>query len=188
MRKSFVAPLAVILLLAASAALGQEITGNIVGTVTDQSGAVVAGATVTITNLDKNVVVRTATTEANGNYSAPLLPIGHYSVTVDANGFRRAVQRDIELNVNERLTINLSLQLGNTSEVVEVSANPLQVELQSAASTGLISGTQLRELSLNNRNYAQFLTLIPGVSSTSSDQLYVGNFNPLGTNTVNFSI
>lgn len=119
--------------LCCSAALvSQEVTGSIAGTVRDQTGAVVSGATVTITNTDKNVIVRTVTTSSNGDYSAPLLPIGHYSVTVEASGFKRAVQTGIELNVNDKLTISPMLELGSAQETVTVEASPLQVELQSA--------------------------------------------------------
>ncbi|HET8667882.1 MAG TPA: carboxypeptidase regulatory-like domain-containing protein, partial [Terriglobales bacterium] len=179
--------LALILVLASSG-WAQEITGTIVGTVKDPTGAVVPNATVTITNTDKNVVIRTVQTNASGDYVAPLLPIGHYSISAAAGGFQKASQTGIELNVSARLTINLTLQVGGSTQEVSVEANPVQVELQSVAATGLVSGTQLRELSLNNRNYEQLVALQPGVTSTASDQLYVGAFNPLGTNTVSFSI
>ncbi|HXN23555.1 MAG TPA: TonB-dependent receptor [Candidatus Dormibacteraeota bacterium] len=167
----------------------QEVTGSIAGTVKDQTGAVVSGATVTITNTDKNVVVRTLTTASNGDYSAPLLPIGHYSVAVEASGFKKTVETGIELNVNDKLTIALTLELGGAQETVTVEASPLQVELQSATAGNVVSGTQIRELALTSRNYAQLVSLVPGVSSTSStDQMYVGAFSPIGTNVVTFSM
>jgi hypothetical protein len=177
------------LLLLASVCLAQEITGTIVGTVKDPGGAVVPKATVTVTNTDKNVVVRTVQTDANGAYVAPLLPIGHYSVAVMADGFKKAAQTNIELNVSDKLTQNFNLQVGGTEQEVTVEANPLQVELQSAQTAGLVTGTQMRELSLNNRNYIQLVTLMPGVSSTMGDQPYVGTTNPLGSaNTIGLSI
>src|ERR1700751_2352932 len=80
------------LLLLASVCLAQEITGTIVGTVKDPQGAVLPNATVPVTNTDQNVVVRTVKTDANGNYVAPLLPIGHYSVAVTADGFKKTSQ------------------------------------------------------------------------------------------------
>ncbi|HEY6967838.1 MAG TPA: TonB-dependent receptor [Candidatus Angelobacter sp.] len=170
-------------------ALAQEVTGTIVGTARDSTGAVVPNATVTLTNTDTGVVVRTVKTDGSGGYSAPLLPIGHYSVTVEAPGFKTSVQKDIELNVNDKLTINAELQVGAKGEEVVVEANPLQVETQSATATGLMTGTEIRELSLNTRNYEQLVTLLPGVSSSqTSDQLYVGAFAPIGTNVVSFSI
>lgn len=180
--------LACLLLLAGLPMWGQEVTANIAGTVKDSSGAVVPGATVTVTNTDTNQS-RTVTTDGNGNYSAPLLPIGHYSVTADAKGFAKTTQQGITLNVNDKREVNFSLKVGAEANVLDVQANQLQVETLSATAAGLVSGTQIRELSLNNRNYQQLLTLVPGVASTASDQMYVGGFNPTGAaNTVQFSI
>ena len=167
----------------------QEITGSIIGTVTDSSGAAVAGAKVTIRNLDKNVVLRTVTTESNGQYLATYLPIGRYEVVAEAPSFKKSVYSNIVLNVADKLTINLALEVGSISETVTVDANPLQVELQSATAGGLINGTQVRELALNGRNWEQLVTLTPGVSDGgNSDTLYVGAFAPQGTNLVTFSM
>ena len=87
------------LFLAFSALLcwGQEITGSIAGTVQDSTGAGVPGAKVVVTNTDRNAVVREAMTESNGDYNALLLPIGHYSVAVEAKGFKKSIKRGIEL-------------------------------------------------------------------------------------------
>jgi len=179
----------VVLLLWAATSFGQEVTGSIVGTVKDVTGAVVPGASVTVTSTEKNAVIRTTTTGSEGDYVASLLPVGHYSVAVEVAGFKKAVQTDIELHVNAKLTINFTLEVGNVSQQVTVEASPLQVELQSPTSAGLISGTQVRELALNNRNYEQLVSLMPGVTSSASDQIYIGTTNPAGqTNTVSFSI
>ena len=129
------------------AAAAQNITGSIAGTVKDPSGAVLPKATVTLTNTDTGVVVRTIKTDAAGNYSEPLLPIGHYSVTMEALSFVKFVQQGIELNVNDKLTVNAELQVGGTGETVVVEANPLQVETQSAAAVGVVTATQIQELS-----------------------------------------
>lgn len=173
----------------ATAGFGQDVTGSIIGTVKDVSGAVIPGAMVKVTNLDKNIVIRTLATTSNGDYVATLLPIGSYTVSAEAAGFKRFLQTDITLHVNDKLTIDFTLQVGNVSQEVTVEANPVQVELQTPTAAGLISGTQVRELSLNNRNYEQLVALMPGVSSGASDQLYIGTTNPSGqTNTVSFSI
>ena len=87
----------------------QETTGTISGIVTDTNGALVTGATVTIRDTDKNIVARTVTTNSEGFYSAPLLPIGHYSVTIEATGFKKFIKSAIELNVSERVTLDASL-------------------------------------------------------------------------------
>ncbi len=187
-RKWFFVALAACLLLAVSA-LAQETTGTIYGQVTDPSGAAVANAKVIITNTDKNVVIRTVTTDGTGKYSAPLLPIGKYALEVEAGGFAKIKRTAIELNVSDRLTENFSLQVGSGTETVNVEANPVQVELQSPTASGLISGVEVRQLSLNNRNYEQMVALMPGVSSSASDQIYIGTTNPAGqANTVTFSI
>jgi hypothetical protein len=169
--------------------LAQDITGSIVGLVKDNSGAAISGATVTITDTDKNVVARTVTTDSNGAYSAPLLPVGHYSVTIESPNFKKFNRTGIEMNVNDRLTVDATLEVGQVTEVVQVESGALQVELQTATQSGLITGAEVRELPLNNRNYLQLISLMPGVSSGSSDQLYIGATNPFGqTNTVSFAI
>jgi hypothetical protein len=185
--------LVVFLILSISTAVSsaQEITGSIVGTVQDGTGAAVPGARVNFTNTDRNALVRTTSTDSDGNYSAPLLPIGHYSVSIEAKGFKKSIQRDIELNVNDKLTINLKLEVGDVQQEVTVEANPVQVELQSNTSQTLISGSQVRELSLNARNYEQLVSLMPGAVYTGTgDQIYVGVSNPLSgqSNAVSFSL
>ncbi len=170
-------------------AVSQEITGTISGSIKDPTGAVLPGATITILNTDKNVVIRTVTSDGSGEYVAPLLPIGHYTLTVSASGFRKVSGTNITLNVNDKLTMNFTLQVGAAETEVTVEAAALQVEQQSATASGLISGTQLRELSLNTRNSEQLVVLQPGVSYGGGDQLYVGVMNPNGEdNSVVFAI
>jgi len=176
-------------LLLACVAFGQETTGNIAGTVTDPQGAVVPNASVTLTNTDQNAVIRTVKTDSSGNYAAPLLPIGHYSVKVEASGFQPSTQTGIVLNISDKLTVNAKLSVSGASEVVNVQETANQIELQSAQAAGLISGTQVRELALNGRNWEQLMTLMPGVSQAdNSDQIYVGAFAPQGTATTSMSI
>lgn len=180
----------VLFLLLDSCCVGQEITATILGTVTDPSGAVVAGATIIVTNADQGIVARRLITSRNGDYVVPLLPIGHYAVSVEAAGFKTSLQTGIELNVNDRRAVNFVLQVHGLSDEVKVEAEPLQVDLQSAAAAGLISGTQIRELASNTRNYTQLVLLQPGVSSgLASDQPYVGATSLGGDfNHVSFSI
>ena len=190
MRRSFVSLLVVGLCAGwCGRAAAQETTGSISGTVTDSSGAAVAGAKVTIKSLDKNVVVRTLTVEASGQYLAAYLPVGRYEVVAEAANFKKSIFSNVVLNVADKLTINLTLEVGSVNESVTVEANPLQVELQSVTAGGLINGTQVRELALNGRNWEQLVTLTPGVSDGgNSDTLYVGAFAPQGTNLVTFSM
>jgi Carboxypeptidase regulatory-like domain/TonB-dependent Receptor Plug Domain len=171
------------------AVIAQDITGSISGTVTDASGAGVPNAKVTVTATDRNQVVRTASTDGSGNYTAPLLDIGTYSVTVEAKGFKKTTQKDIAVNVNDRLTVNLTLEIGDVSTEVTVEAAPISVDLQSAAASGLVTGNQVRELQLNTRNFAQLVAMVPGVSTGNGDQLYVGATAPAGASTgVSFAV
>ena len=171
-------------------ASAQEITGTIVGTVRDASGAIVPGATVTITDPAKgNLVVRNITADDDGEFSAPNLQSGVYQVTVEAANFKKAVQTDIKLDLGQRRTVEVVLETGNITETVTVEADAVAVDLQSASSGTIISGDQVRELSINNRNFTQLVALAPGVSSDLSDQVYVGTTNPEGqANTVQLSV
>jgi hypothetical protein len=180
---------AVLLFGWANGAWAQETRGTITGSVTDASGAVIPGAKVTITNTDRNVVVRTVTTGSSGSYSAPLLPVGRYKVTVEAPNFKKAEIAGVALHVSEVRTVNVALTVGAVVQSVTVTASPLQVQLQSVTASSVIQGMQVRQLPLNTRNYEQLVTLMPGVTTSNYDQLYIGTTNPTGsTNVVSFSV
>jgi hypothetical protein len=177
------------LLLFTCGLIAQETTGVISGTVTDSSGAVVPGATVTITNIDRNAIIRVVKTDQGGAYTAPILPIGHYAVKVEAASFKTYEKTGVVLNVNDRLQVNAQMQLGGHQEEVNVQADALQVQTQDATAAGLINGTQVRELSLKSRNYEELVQLMPGVTADTGDALYMGVSAPSGgTNEVAFSI
>jgi hypothetical protein len=158
--------------------LAQETTGSINGTVTDAAGAAVKGATVTITDQAKNVVVRTVMTGEAGEYSIPNLPVAVYTITVEAPNFKKSVQTDIKLDVNARRTVDVSVEAGNISEVVTVAADPVTVEMTTPQASTLINGDQVRELSINNRNFVQLVTLAPGVTNDLEDLVFTGTNNP----------
>ena len=162
------------------AALGQDISGSISGTVLDPSGGAVPNAKITVTNTDRNQVIRTLTTGVDGTYAAPLLPIGTYTIKVEASGFRTATREKIAVNVNDQLVINLALEVGSVTEQVSVQEETTTVELGTVANSALIEGKQIRELALNTRNYEQLVALVPGVSPSNSDQLYIGTSLPSG--------
>jgi len=176
------------------AMFAQVTTGSIAGTVKDPQGAVVPNASVTLINTDKNAVIRTVKTSGGGEFTAPLLPIGTYSLTVEAPGFQKYAQRGIVLNVSDHLTFFPVLTLGSTTQTVSVEAVAGQVNLQSVQASAIIEGTQIRELALNGRNWEQLVTLSPGVSDGgNADQIYVGALAPpvngaTGTNLVGFSL
>jgi hypothetical protein len=177
------------LLFLAGAVRAQEVTGTIVGTVTDQSGGAVAGARIIVTATDQNLVVRTLESGSGGEYVAALLPVGRYSIAVDARGFKKLVRSGIELHLEEKLTIPLTLEVGAVTEEVTVVGNVAQVELQTPAASGLITGNEVREIALNNRNYLELLILMPGVTSNSgSDELPIGAVTQAGAvNSLPFS-
>ncbi|MCU1291087.1 MAG: TonB-dependent receptor [Acidobacteria bacterium] len=168
----------------------QEITGSIIGTVRDSAGAPVAGATVTISDPSKNdIVIRSATTNDSGEFSAPSLPISTYIVTVEATNFKKSINTDVKVDVGQRRTVDVQLEAGNISETVTVESDQVAVELSTPTAGTIISGDQVRELSLNNRNFVQLVALAPGVSSDLADQVYVGTTNPDGqANTINLSV
>ncbi len=119
--------------LAAIPVFAQDISGTIEGTVMDASQGVVAKAKVTVTSVDRNQTIRQITTEANGIFAATLIPIGNYSLKVEAPGFKAQTVSGIVLNVNDDLKLNISLQVGAVTESIDVKAEAIAVELSSAA-------------------------------------------------------
>ncbi|HEX8720006.1 MAG TPA: carboxypeptidase regulatory-like domain-containing protein [Pyrinomonadaceae bacterium] len=173
----------------AGVASAQEITGSIVGTVTDVNGAAVKGATVNVTDAAKKVVVRTVTTNDDGQYDVRDLPVTAYDVSVEAPSFKKHIESGVQVNVGKRRTLDIQLAVGDVAEVVTVEAAPVAVETSNATASTVITGEQARELSLNNRNWVQLITLAPGVSNDLADQVYVGTSNPAGqANTMNISV
>ena len=154
----------------------------IVGSVVDSNGAVVVGATVTasIPSQD-NKVIRTVTTSDDGTFSIPNIPTNTYSITVEAANFKKFVQTDVVLEVGQRRPVEVVLQAGNVEETVTVRADAVAVETTTPTSSTSITGEQVRELSVNNRNWIQFVTLAPGVSNNLADLVPVGSFSPDGS-------
>jgi hypothetical protein len=142
-------------------------TGTITGTVTDQSGARVVGAQITAVLPSTNTARAVASNEA-GLYVFPALQIGTYVITAEHAGFKTFTQENVRLDADTTAAVNLALELGSSHETVTVSAAPPGVQTENGEIGTLISGTQLSELSLNGRNFSQFLTLSPGVASTQT--------------------
>ncbi len=143
-----------------------------------------------MTNSSRNQLAAKVTTGSDGQFVGTLLSIGTYAVGVEGRGFKKLTQKGIELHVSDRLSLRFELQVGDTSEQITVEADALSVPTQSAAAESLISGAEIRELSLNNRNYIQLISLLPGVTNNSAtDEVYVGTTNPLGsTNVIPYSL
>src|SRR5262249_24088128 len=138
------------LLLAASCALAQTSTSEISGTVRDNSGAVVPNASVTLTNEQTGVSYRQQTTTA-GLYSFPALPVGFYTVNVETTGFKTARLTKQELVVNTPLAINITLEVGQLTEVVSVEAQSELLQTTSATIGNVVTSHEATELPLNGR-------------------------------------
>ncbi|HEV3468826.1 MAG TPA: carboxypeptidase regulatory-like domain-containing protein [Pyrinomonadaceae bacterium] len=167
---------ALLCLAACGAARGQETTGNIVGQVTDQKGAAVAGATVTIADPQRGFT-RTYTTGEDGSYTAAQLPVGTYTISVEAPGFRKFVQENVTINVNDRRPIDAVLEAGQVSEVVTVVGDEAPLVQESPTQQSLVNGAQVRQLPLNNRNFVQLATLSAGVTSSLPSQIGFGGLS-----------
>ncbi|HEU4804603.1 MAG TPA: TonB-dependent receptor, partial [Nitrobacter sp.] len=163
--------LSTLLTLSPLPAHAQETTATVVGTVTDSSGGVLPGVTV---SLRHTATGRTfdAVTSTEGGYVATLLPIGGYEITFNLSGFQSRTVRGVNLAVNDRVQIDASLSPGGVSEVVEVTGRVLPQA--TTAVQNLIDSRQVQELPINNRNFAKLAELAPGVSSDLADEVGVG--------------
>ncbi len=161
-------------LFVAYAAKAQD-TGYISGTVTDKTGAVVAGAEVVVSSAVGSATHST-TTNADGAYVVAGLPGGSYNIVVTAKGFSKYSAKNVVLDVAQKIRVDIQLAVGAvTEEVVVTGESVAQVETTSSALTSTITGTQVNELVLNGRNFTQLVTLSPGViNQTGSDEGKVG--------------
>ena len=166
----------------------QNLTGEIDGVVKDPTGAVIPDATVTVKNTDQNLVVRTITSNGQGQFTAPLLAIGHYAVIGKATGFQTTTE-NLDVHVGMPVTVSLKLTPGTTAQTVQVTASQLQPQLDTAAAGTLISNRQITQLSLSSRNFMQMLYLQPGVSGGIPGPDTRGSISTSGkTNVQNFSV
>ncbi len=138
-------------------------TGKVVGTVTDQTGNAIPGAKVSITNQGTNEV-RTATSDSSGNFTFPVLPVGNYTLKVEAAGFQAFEQKNILLQVDQNISINAPLQVGAATQVVEVSAAPPTINLVDATVSHVVDQQRVVDLPLNGRDALQLQYVMPGVS------------------------
>jgi hypothetical protein len=152
----------VIALILSPAAIAQNATGDIVGTVTDSTGAILPGATVTLINTGTRDT-RTFTTNSSGSYVFPNLQPGDYSISVAMSGFKTITTTGVTLTVSERHRVDEQLEIGATDEHVEVSTSStptLQTDQGQVASS--LSERQMQELPLNGRNYINLVQITPG--------------------------
>ncbi len=138
--------------------------GEITGVVTDTSGAVVAGATVTVTNTQTNAT-RTAVTNSVGNYSFPALQPGVYSVKVEIQGFQPEIRSAVELQVQQVARLDFQLSVGAVSTAVEVTGGAPLLATENATVGTVIENQRIVDLPLNGRNFTSLIALSPNVTS-----------------------
>src|SRR6266849_5211719 len=153
-------------LLCTPLVFGQATSGIIAGTVTDQQGAVVPGAAVTIKNLDTDFQ-RQVSTDSNGYYRVAALPVGRYVVRAERAGFKVDVS-NLTLTVAEEAVVNFKMEVGSLSEQVIVTSTGTEVETTTATMGGLVDEKKIRDLPLNGRSFDQLIYLQPGVTVATS--------------------
>jgi carboxypeptidase family protein len=167
---------------APAAVLGQD-TGSLTGTITDNTGAVLAGVEIKVTSTGGGVT-QTTGTNSDGNYLVAGLPGGTYDLTASAKGFTAFKASSIALRVGQKLRVDATLAVGSTSTTVEVQGETVgQVETQTSELGATVTGKQISQLQLNGRNYTQLVALAPGATNQS------GSDEPgTGASTVAYSI
>jgi hypothetical protein len=163
-------------LLGGGAAWGQT-TGEIRGIVNDPSGATVAGANITAT-LTGTATARSVTSDKDGSFTIPELPVGSYDVSVEDAGFKKSVTKDVVVSIGHVNFVTITLQIGGAADTVTVEANAAQVETTSTQLGAVLTDTSIRELPLSTRNTYQLLQLQPGVQSQLGADLFLGSDNP----------
>ena len=164
-----------------SSIFAQSDSGSIGGQISDPSGAVVAGATVTITDLGTNNS-RTTKTGAKGDFTFSSLRPSHYKITVDAAGFKQSVVSDIELHTQDALSENLALALGSSSQSVNVSAETEQIETSASIAT-TVDRRFIENMPLNGRSFQALISLTPGNVTAKTYYTNAGQFSIDGQRT-----
>jgi len=165
-----------VLLLACAAPSSAQTaeTGALTGTVTDPSGAVISGASITLTSTATGQT-RTTTTDANGSYKFSFLQPGTYAVTFSASGFKTAQVPSVTVNVTETPVLNRSLEVGAQSEQITVQSSAETLQTQNATNGEVVGSQEVVQLPLVSRNYTQIVNLSPGVVSNVTTASSVGN-------------
>jgi hypothetical protein len=158
-----------------------DVTASISGTVTDTSGAAIEGATVIATNVGTQVTAE-QTTNGQGFYSFQALPLGKYTIEVRKEGFKTFIKTDNVLDVNDKVVNDVTLQVGQANEKIEVSSSALHVETANTQMGEVIEGKEMTDVPLVSRSYTDLLALQPGVVPTASGMTgaYAGAFISAG--------
>jgi hypothetical protein len=182
MRMAFVVSVFVCFLVGAAGYAQLDVVGTINGTIRDQTGAVVPGAEIVITNLNTGDR-REAASSDSGTYVLPSVPPGRYSLSVSLTGFKTYVLKEFRLEVKQLSTIDVQLELGGVGEAVTVTAAPPLLDATDSTIGTVIQHAELTEMPLNGRNFTQLLLLAPGASPDQGDQ-QIGQTVALGEGSV----
>ncbi|MCU1291991.1 MAG: TonB-dependent hemoglobin/transferrin/lactoferrin receptor family protein, partial [Bryobacterales bacterium] len=165
---------------------GQVTTGTILGSVHDSTGAAIPGAKVTITDNAKGTVT-TYQSDESGGYNAAFLIPGTYNLSVEKEGFKRAESKNIVLDVDQKARVDVALEVGQVNQTLEVTAAAPLVRSESAELGEVIAQKQVQNLPLNGRNFAQLVTLVPGVTAGQPGENLSGSssFNPRASSNFN---
>jgi hypothetical protein len=155
--------LPILLVLVSALCWAQKDAGTIVGTVRDPSGAVVAGATVTVTDVERGEKFASKTNES-GEFVASALHIGRYTVTVEKPGFKKAISEPVDLDVQQRVAVNVKLEVGKLSEQIIVTGVAPLLNTETGELGQVVDSQRAENLPLNGRNFAQLALLTPGTS------------------------
>src|SRR5882724_3260961 len=144
---------------------GQTTTGSIVGTVSDPTGAVISAANITVTNINTGIAVKT-TSDSTGNYVVTPLSVGRYSVTVEAAGFKKSVRTDITVNVQDRVRVDVALEVGAVTDTVEVTASAPLLQTDTSYLGQVVESQRIVDLPLNGRYFTRLAVLTAGTAPT----------------------
>src|SRR6202171_3931364 len=165
----------ILILLACGTVWGQKDTGSIAGTVKDSSGGLVVGAKVTVVDVDRGLTFSTVTNE-QGEYVAGPLRVGNYTVTVEEAGFKKAVSIPVALDVQQRIVVNVTMEVGQVSEQIEVTGAAPLLETETSSLGQVIDNKRVVNLPLNGRNFAQLALLTAGVAPSEPGSRDEGGF------------
>ncbi len=187
MRKTSLSILLIWLTSLTVTAFAQVDTGMVVGSVMDQSGAVLAGATTTATNIDTGISTAVKT-DSDGNYVITPLKIGRYSISVEANGFQKEIRQNIVLNVQQTIRLDFNLRVGSITQEAVVTGEAPLLDTESASLGDVVSTQQVEQLPLNGRRYTDLATLTAGVAKVVEGPVNGGNTPTNGNAGGTFSV
>lgn len=156
-----------------------ETTGTILGTVKDQTGSILPGTTITVTN-ELTGLTRSTVTDDNGNYVLPLLPVGRYIITAELAGFKKYIQRGVVLEINQSARVDITLLVGEITETVTVEAGAVLVDTTTSTLGKVVEEVRMVQLPLNERNFLQLGLLQPGITPAISVSPIFSSPNPGG--------